>query len=422
MIVMALAAVCCGVSAQDTVRMSLDSCLRYAYSHNLSVQAAGLTRESAQVALTGAKLNFLPSVSASASKGISWADQTTHSNNVGVSGSLTLFDGLASWSAMQQSRLTAERGELAQRQAENSVGAQIVSAYLTIMMNEEKLAYEQEVLETSRRQKEEGELKSRVGRILESDYRLLEANHISAEAEIENTRLTIEGNRLTLRTLMCLSGDTVVEPEAGGGWLVESREWSLDSVLAMAERAMPDWQINRLDVDIARTNVDLARAAFLPTLSLNAGASYSDGVVTSIDPHTIVEGSIASSVTLGVSVPILNRGNSLTQLKQSKINLRQAEVERRQKELALREEIESHYLNTRQALNRYRSTEALADAYRGSYEVYVIKYGEGAVTTVEMLQQQDKYLSALNDYLQSKYSYLLAEKQLDIYIGKEIKL
>ena len=41
---------------------------------------------------------------------------------------------------------------------------------------------------------------------------------------------------------------------------------------------------------------------------------------------------------------------------------------------------------------------------------------------MELLQQQDRYLSALNDYLQNKYSYLLAEKQLDIYTGKEIKL
>ena len=85
-------------------------------------------------------------------------------------------------------------------------------------------------------------------------------------------------------------------------------------------------------------------------------------------------------------------------------------------------QLDELYLTTQQALNRYRASEALCEAYRASYEVYVVKYGEGAVTTVELLQQQDRYLSALNDYLQNKYSYLLAEKQLDIYTGKEIKL
>ena len=52
----------------------------------------------------------------------------------------------------------------------------------------------------------------------------------------------------------------------------------------------------------------------------------------------------------------------------------------------------------------------------------MLKFAQGAITTVEMLQQQDRYLSALNDYLQSKYNYILIEKQLDIYTGKEIKL
>lgn len=70
------------VAAQDTVRMTLDSCLRYAYSHNLQVRAATLNRESADVTLTGAKMRFLPSISASASEGWSWSDQTTRSGSV----------------------------------------------------------------------------------------------------------------------------------------------------------------------------------------------------------------------------------------------------------------------------------------------------------------------------------------------------
>ena len=47
----ATVAVCGAAKAQDTLRITLDSCLNYAYSHNITVQNAGLQREAAAAAL-----------------------------------------------------------------------------------------------------------------------------------------------------------------------------------------------------------------------------------------------------------------------------------------------------------------------------------------------------------------------------------
>lgn len=407
------------LSAQDTVRMTLDSCLRYAYSHNLTVRTAALNQESSEAALTGAKLRFLPSVNASASQGWGWDSGTGTSSNTqyGINGSLTLFSGLSNLRNLQQNRVSAEQSELKVQQTENSIGVQIVQAYLTVLMNEEKLSYQEEVLETSRQQKLEGEVKYQVGRILESDYLLLEASLTSAESEIENTRLTIENNRSNLNTLLCMDDRTAIAVVPSDDTL-RAAERILpehDSVMAQARRNMPDWQISEMNVELARYNVKQAESAYLPTMSLNAG--YGGGWMPAITTGNSTFSS-NSTLSLGLSVPLLNRGSSRTQLKQSKIALQQAELQHQQTLMDLTDQLDDLYLNTQQALNRYRAAEALAMAYKASYDVYVIKYGEGAVTTVEMLQQQERYLSALNDYLQSKYNYILAEKQLDIYTGK----
>ncbi len=407
------------LAAQDTVRMTLDSCLRYAYSHNLTVRTAALNQESSEAALTGAKLRFLPSVNASASQGWGWDSGTGTSSNTqyGINGSLTLFSGLTNLRNLQQSRVSSEQSALKVQQTENSIGVQIVQAYLTVLMNEEKLSYQEEVLETSRQQKLEGEVKYQVGRILESDYLLLEASLTSAESEIENTRLTIENNRSNLNTLLCMDDRTAIAVVPSDDTL-RAAERILpehDSVMAQARRNMPDWQISEMNVELARYNVKQAESAYLPTMSLNAG--YGGGWMPAITTGNSTF-SNNSTLSLGLSVPLLNRGSSRTQLKQSKIALQQAELQHQQTLMDLTDQLDDLYLNTQQALNRYRSAEALAMAYKASYDVYVIKYGEGAVTTVEMLQQQERYLSALNDYLQSKYNYILAEKQLDIYTGK----
>ena len=342
---------------------------------------------------------------------------------MGINGSLTLFSGLENLLNYRYSKLGAEQSVLKVQQAENTVGIQIVQAYLTILMNKEKLAYQQEVLETSHQQQLEGRLKYEVGRLLESDYLLLEANYTSAQAEIENTLLTIEDNLSDLAMLLDID-DRVVDVVPSTDTLRASERLvpTYDTLLAQAQRSLPDWQISEMNIEMARLNVGMARSAFLPTLSLNAGTNYNNGAVVSDNPVTTINGGLNTSLTLGLSVPILNRGASLTQYKQSKINLQQAELQHRQTQVDIENSIQGLYITLQQALNRFRSTEALAAAYRASYDVYVLKFGEGAVTTVEMLQQQDKYLSALNEYLQNKYNYILAEKQMDIYTGKEIKL
>ena len=411
-------------TAQETVRMTLDSCLRYAHEHNLQVQTAILNHESSKASLTGAKMRFLPSVSASASQGWSWDGEQNSNTQYGINGSLTLFNGFTNLRTLKQSRLSSDQSALMIQQTENSVDIQIMKAYLTILMNQEKLSYQQEVLETSRQQKLEGEVKYQVGRILESDYLLLGANYTSAEAEQENTRLNIEDKLSGLTDILGMSGIKLEVVPSTDTMRATDRTLPLrDSVLAQAQRALPDWQISEMDVDLARLNVRIAESSFMPSLSLNAGygGQWLPGS-TSLTPSNSTTFSDNTSLTLGLSIPIFDQGSTVTQYKQSKIALQQAELKHQQTLLDLVAQLDELYLTTQQALNRYRASEALCEAYRASYEVYVVKYGEGAVTTVELLQQQDRYLSALNDYLQNKYSYLLAEKQLDIYTGKEIKL
>ena len=410
----------CGtVSAQERVRMSLDSCLRYAYSHNITLQNAQLNRESAEAALSGAKMNFLPALNASASQGWAWNEGRSHSTSYGLNGSLTLFDGLSYVRNYQQAKLSQQQSDLTARQSQNTVAAKIISAYLTIVMNEEKLSYQQEVLETTRQQQSEGELKFRVGKILESDYRLLEANYLSAQAEIENTRLTIDNNRRELRDLMCMpAGQTVEVAMASNDSVDADAIPTYNELLQASKESMPDWELGRLEVEKARCNVELARASFLPSLSLNAGMSYNNGEQNLNGTTLAIDGGLNKSVSLGLNIPLFDRGSTVTKFRQSKLSLRQAELNYQQDTIDIEATLHKQYNETLQALNSFRKTKTMSEAYHASYDVYKLKYKEGAITTVEMLQQQDKYLSALNEYLMSKYTFILAQKQLEIYMGK----
>ena len=49
-------------------------------------------------------------------------------------------------------------------------------------------------------------------------------------------------------------------------------------------------------------------------------------------------------------------------------------------------------------------------------------FSAGSITAVELLQQQNNYISAMNDYIQSKYTFMLQRKVLDVYMGEEITM
>ena len=72
------------------------------------------------------------------------------------------------------------------------------------------------------------------------------------------------------------------------------------------------------------------------------------------------------------------------------------------------------------SFNKYNVSEQTKDAYLKSFEAYNVQFQYGSITAVELLQQQNSYLNALNNYIQNKYSFILQRKILDIYIGKGI--
>ena len=107
-------------------------------------------------------------------------------------------------------------------------------------------------------------------------------------------------------------------------------------------------------------------------------------------------------------------------VKQSEIALEQTQLSYEQNVLSVRQTIVQEYQNMISSFNKYNVSEQTKDAYLKSFEAYNVQFQYGSITAVELLQQQNSYLNALNNYIQNKYSFILQRKILDIYIGKGI--
>ena len=184
---------------------------------------------------------------------------------------------------------------------------------------------------------------------------------------------------------------------------------------------MPDLRIGDYDIRLAEKSVDLARGNYFPSISANANVGM--GVLSfDGDGNKQWYGKPTESVGVSMSIPIYSRGQTKANVKKSRIALEQAQLDYEQSQLTVRQTVVQAYRDVVSAYNAYKVAQVKENAYSKSFNAYNIQYQYGTITTVELLQQQNNYLNALNSYIQIKYSLVMKRKILDIYMGKKITL
>jgi len=196
---------------------------------------------------------------------------------------------------------------------------------------------------------------------------------------------------------------------------IPSQDYVTEKTLAY----LPDLKIKQYSVDIAHVGVQLSRAGYYPSVSLGAGLGTGHSDFS--DFGSQMNDRFNEQVGVTVSVPIFNKNRTKTNVTRSLISLQQAELAQKQTELTVRQTIIQEYQNVVSAFNKYKVTDIRQNAYSKSFEAYRVQFNAGAITPVELLQQQNNYISALNDYIQSKYGFMLKRKILDVYMGEPVK-
>jgi outer membrane protein len=415
------------VFAQNTtsgnVFFTLEECLAYAFGNNYNYLSQLLSEETKEDSYEQAKRDRLPNLNASV--GESWSNSKMSSSfggNVGLSTGVTLYQGGSIDNTIAQAKLSMEQSKYQTTQYENDMTIQILQAFLSVLGNEELLKIQDAVLKASEEQLSQGDKQFRVGKILESDYLMLEAQYASDKNNIVDTEITRDNSLLSLKRLLSMDPDVnlkIVYPDTS-----TVRRMALipnqSNVIERAMATLPDLNISQYNVDIAQIGVKLSQAGYYPTISLNGniGTNHRDFSNLGND----FSNGLNESISLSVSIPIFDKGRTKSRVTQSKISLLQAEYNQKQTELNTRQTLIQEYQNVVSAYSRFQASEVKHNAYQKTYEVYSARFNAGSITAVELLQQQNNYINVLNDYIQSKYGFILKRKILDVYMGERITM
>lgn len=412
-------------TAGEVLKMSLDECIEYALSNNYDRQSIQLDESARENTYKQSKLERLPNLSANLTENLNHTNNNTGTwdGNYSLSAGITLFQGGQINQSIKKNQLSYEQSKLKTAQYDNTLIINILQSFLTAIGNEELLNYQRSLLTASEAQVKQGESRLKAGEILESDYLLLEAQLASDRNNVLETTINRDNGLLSLKKM--LSMDLAVNLELvypDTDYIDELKLLPPESaVLQQAMAAMPEIEISNYNVEIAETGLKISKSAFYPTLSLNG--SIGSGHNQNFKQYgTQVSDRFNQQVGLTLSVPIFNKGKTKANVTQSQISLQQAELDKMQTELDVEQTILGEYRNVVAAASKYETSEVKEKAYSMSFESYTLKYNAGAITTVELLQQQNNYISAMNDYIQSKYGFLLKRKILDVYMGEPVNM
>lgn len=409
----------------DTVRLTLEECLAYALDNNYGRQSVQLNEEVQQASLDQARMDRLPNLTANASENVSdtRAGSTNWNGSYDISTNVTLFKGGQLSNEIKKNKLQNEQTQLQTRKYDNELTVSVLQSFLSVLGNEELLKYQQALVTSSESQMKEGEARFKAGQIIESDYLLLRAQHAADVNNVTGTQISLDNSLVALKNLMSID---LTAPIA----LIYPDDSVVESMMAMPTRdevvrrgleTMPEVRISDYNIEIAETGLRITKAAFYPTLSLSGGLGT--GHTRNFNNYgTQLSDRFGPQAGLTMSVPIFNRNATRTRVTQSNIALRQAGLDSQQTLKNIEQSLITEYGNVMSSASRYNANHIRRYAQWSSFEAYSAMFRAGAITTVELLQQQNNYIGAMNDYIQSKYTFMLQRKVLDVYMGETIKM
>ncbi len=421
-----------GLWAQDV--WTLEDCITYARQQNIQVQKSRLAEETAEVNIKESKAALFPSLSGSLSQSFrnsqvkndngDYRYESNFGGDYNLSAGLTVFNGKRNLYNIKQAELAKEVQELNTAEIQNNIEVAITQAYLQILYMNESIKNFRNILETSAAQVEQSRIFLDAGTITRSELAQVEAQYSSDKYNLISAENNFQNYILQLKQLLELEYDNefaVAIPEIDEDEVIKLIP-STSDVYRIALTFRPEVENSKLQLDIANLNKSIARAGYLPSISVSGSIGTSNTYNHSPSFATQMGRNFAQSVGVTVSVPIFDNRQNKSNVQRAEINILTAKLDVIDTEKDLLSTIQNLHLDAVSSQSQYYAAKDKLNSAMLSYELVREQYDLGMRNTVELTTEKNNYANAVQELLQAKYTALLSLKLLYFYQGQEITL
>ena len=289
------------VSAQK--QWTLQDCIDYALTNNITLKKSQLQKESATEDLKGAKAALLPSVNASTNQSLGYqpwknsgistvtngvvntkVDKTSYNGSYSVNGQWTVWNGGRNTNTVKLDRLAEQEAELSLQETANNIQERIAQIYAQILYLDESVKVGEQTLETSKKNEERGQEMVNVGKMSKADLAQLTSQRANDEYGIVETRSQLLNYKLQLKQLLEITDETpfdVAIPEISDERILAAIP-PLQSVYEQALLNRPEIERSQLAVKSSDVSLSIAKAGWMPNINLQGGVTTSTNSLSSI--------------------------------------------------------------------------------------------------------------------------------------------
>lgn len=459
---------------QETGKWTLRECIDYAVENNLSVQRSLLGVASSEILKKQTTWSMAPSFNLGGSYGSSWGrsiDPTTNIfvterfENTGVSSSTSwlLYQSNRLRNTHKQSLVDLEASKYNLEAAKDQVILSVITFYTNIVFNNELYQNTLSQLNSTEQLLERTEKQVEAGAVPQTQLYDLIAQKASNEVQVINAENAYNLSILQLKQALQISASDpfeIVVPDIELE-VLPLAGLTAEDIYDIAIGKMPNIKSADLGVESADLGVKVAKAQLYPSLrfSGNINTNYSsvrsNQIPTTIaipsirigtvngDPNLVVftdpstrsgftsdenyplidqwGDNIGRSVSLSLSIPILNGLSASSNVQRSVITHRQAEITAKEQRNNLRQNIERAFNDVLAANRSYDQSLKQVEAQEESYRVTQRSYELGAMNFIDFQVAQNNLFQARTNLLLAKYDYIFKLKILDFYQDKPLE-
>ncbi|MBN2524515.1 MAG: TolC family protein [Bacteroidales bacterium] len=455
------------VQAFSQKKWTLEDCINYAHANNLQIKRQELQAKVADVNLLQSYTNILPDLNGNISRNYGFGRQidpftndfilnNSISDNYSVTSNISLFNGLQNYNNIKSNKYAslAAIQNVEKEKIENTFN--ISSAYLEIL-------FQKELLEVAKNQKEVTVLQVDrtqklvdAGNVAKGDLLEIQAQLANENLNITNTQNQLNLSILNLSQLLDLDSTSnfdIVVPDTIDPNIATDIP-SVSMVYNNALEYLPHVKSAEYLLKSFEKQLAVQKGKRSPMLYLSGSiyTGYSDqrtllntddfseqeiGYIQGNPSQIVVSPSygvsdysysqqfsdnIAQSLSIGLSIPILNRWEVNNGISRARIRMEDSKFELDQVKQQLYKNIQQAHNDAISAREKYNSAIEAVISNKESFHYTQQKFNVGMVNSVEYNIAKNNYIKAESDLLQAKYEYIFAVKILDFYRGIPITL
>jgi outer membrane protein len=408
--------------------LTLQQCVDTALQRNRNVKQQEIARQARQIDYEQARQNLLPNLNASVGQNYTFgrsltADNTYQSANssrssFSISSSVTLFDGMRMKYNIDARRADVNASEAELAKIRKDIELNVTVAYLQALM------YKENEL-TARNQTALSELKIEQKKILVDAGKVPEGELFELKAQLAREELTLTQASNNYQ-LALLDLAQIIELEDFKNMDVEIPSALMNSELTLLPEGSnldlvlqnrPEMKAAGFRLKSNEKNVDIARSALYPSLSMGAqmGTGYYNLQGIANKPFDQQMGdNLSTGVGLSLQIPVFNKFEVKNRISGSKLAVENSKLEMENVRMQLRKNIQQAYQNALAAQSRLKAAQKSEEASREAYRYAEQKYESGRATVYELYQAKTNLAQVISELSQAKYEFALRIKAIEL--------